>query len=120
MIENVGGKNIAIQNKNTSCAKALAGGAIASSRGEPAGHDEAKTDGGADHHPHSGSDEVVLEGVLHEKHDPEEKNKAADPREEFDSKKCFPIDRGPSGGRWRWRFHWRLPNWLLGQGGFWN
>ena len=94
MVENVGRKNISVENQDAGRAEALAGDAVAPGRRKPAGHDEGEPDDRADHHPHCRSDEVVLEGILHEKNDPEEKNEAADPREKFDPKKCFPIDRG--------------------------
>ena len=84
MIENVGRKNIPVENQDAGRAEALAGDAVAPGRRQPAGHDEGEPDDRADHHPHGRSDQVVLEGILHEKNDPEEKNEAADPGEKLD------------------------------------
>ena len=121
VVENVGRKNISVENQDAGRAEALAGDAVAPGRRQPAGHDEGEPDDRAYHHPHGRSDEIVLEGVLHEKNDPEEKDEAADPREKFDPKKCFPIDRGPRRARWRWRlYRRRLANRLPGQRRFWN
>ena len=117
MIEDVGRKNISVENQDAGRAETLAGNAVAPGCRQPASQDEGEADDCAHHHSHSRSDEVVFERVLHEKNDPEEKNKAADPREKFDPKKCFPIDGGTGGTRWGWRLNrrWRLDDRRLGQ-----
>ena len=103
VVENVGRKNISVENQDAGRAEALAGDAVAPGRRKPAGHDEGEPDDRAYHHPHSRSDEVVLEGVLHEENDAEEKNEAADPREKFDPKNASQsiaarAGRGGGGG----------------------
>ena len=99
----MGRENISVENQNARRAKALAGDAVASRRRQPAGYDEGQPDDRAYHHPHGWCDQVVFEGILHEENDPEEKNEAADPREKFDPKKCFPIDCLSRGTRRRRR-----------------
>ena len=102
MVKNVGSENVAVEDEDAGGAKTLAGDAIAPRGREPAGDDEAKAEHGADRDARGRRDEIVLEGILHEKHDPEEENEAADPGEELHSKKRLPIDWLPRRRRRRW------------------
>src|SRR5205085_12090377 len=85
----------------------LPGDAISAYCGKPAGRDEAEADDGANGDAHRGRDEIVLEGIFHEEHDPEEEDEPADPGEEFHAEERFPIER--LRGR-RWRHWWRRSN----------
>ena len=121
MVENVGRKNISVENQNAGRAETLPGDAVTPRRSQPAGHDEGESEDRADRHAHGRCDEIVLEGIFHEKHDPEEKNEAADPREKFDPQKCFPIDRRSGRTRRGRRFYRRrLAGRLLRKRRFWN
>ncbi len=100
VIENVSRENVAVENEDAGGAETLSRDAITPRGGEPADDDEAETEHGADRHAHGGRDEIVLERILHQKDDPEEKDEAADPGEKFNAKERFPIDRL---GRRRWR-----------------
>src|SRR5205085_4142421 len=105
MVEDVRRKNISVENQNTGRAKTLPRDAIAPCCGKPAGDDEADPQYRPDRDAHSGRDEIVLEGIFHEKHDPEEKNEAANPGEKFDAEERFPIDWRA----WRRRMFRRWP-----------
>src|SRR5205085_4768055 len=105
---NVGGENVAVKNEHPGRAKTLTGDAIIACGREPASRDEAEADDGANRDAHRGGDEIVLEGIFHEKHDPEEEDEPADPGEEFYAEERFPIER-LRGHRWRhWWRRWNI------------
>src|SRR5205085_767784 len=100
VIENVGRENVAVENEHAGGAETLARDAIIARSGEPAGDDEAESNHGAYGHAHRRCDEIVLERILHQKHDPEKEDEPADPGEKFYAEERFPIERL---GRRRWR-----------------
>src|SRR4051812_1722600 len=94
-------EDVGVEDEHACGAKALAGDAVVLARSEPARRDERATDQRADDDAHGWRDQVVLEGILHEKDNTEEKDEAADPGEELHPKEAFPIDWRSSRTR-RW------------------
>ena len=102
IVERVGGENTRVKDQNAGGAQTLSGHAIILPGRAPSGRDQSQANQGPDHNPHTRRDQIVLERILHEKNDAEEKDEATDPREKFHSHERFPINGRSNRQRW-WR-----------------
>ena len=118
------GKRYGVEHKYPGGAKRLRSDRVFLAFEQHAANEKAQADNEADRNAQFRWNEVVLEGILHEKSHAEEKRQTADPREKFCAHELLPIDRRSDRnrglpffcvdeclGNWRrLRFFGRFPN----------
>src|ERR1044071_5296306 len=95
----MGREEVGIENDYPGGAKALRRHPITTPRQPPPRRDGNRADTGTDGKPSERRDEIVFEGILHQKDDAQKKREPAEPGEKFYARECFPIERRRRRGR---------------------